>query len=105
MLVPRGREPSCRLIDRPKPERSSLGLTEDVLIDDVLPDRFAIERAEDIARGLLAHPVDRLARHSCHMRRHDDIGKLEQRMARRWRLLLEDIETGAGELAGHQRII
>src|ERR1700694_4083236 len=85
--------------------RNHLRSTEHVLIDDVLADRFAVERAQDIARGLLAHPVDRFPRHACDMRRHDDVGKLKQRMAGRRRLLLENIEPGAGKLAGHQRVI
>src|SRR5664279_6659394 len=75
------------------------GSAEHVLIDDVLPDRFAVERAQNIARGLFAHPVDRLPRHPGHMRGHDHIGKCEQRMAFWRRLLLEDVETRAGEFA------
>jgi len=45
------------------------------------PDRIAVERAQDIARGLHAHPVDGFPRDPGDVRRHDDIGKFEQRMA------------------------
>src|SRR5579863_938153 len=88
--------PDCK-----PPPRSA----EDILIDDILPDRFAVERAQNVARGLLAHAVDGLARHARHVRRHDDIGEFEQRMTARRRLLLENVEAGAGKLAGHQRVI
>ncbi len=54
---------------------------EHVLIDDVLTDRFAIERAQNIARGLLAHSVHRFPRYACDVRGHDDVGQVEQRMA------------------------
>src|SRR5260370_12805774 len=72
--------------------------TQHVLIDDVLTNRLAIERAQDIARGLLAHPIHCFPSHSRDMRRHDDIGKLKQRMTgRRW-LLLENVEARTGIL-------
>src|ERR1700737_3796510 len=57
------------------------GSAEHVWIDDVLADRFAVERAQNVARGLLAHPVDRFPRDACDVRGHDDVGKFEQRMA------------------------
>src|SRR3954453_3678988 len=79
--------------------------TEHVLIDDVLPDRLTVERAEDIAGGLLAHPVHRLARDAGHVRRHDDVRKFEQRMADRRRLHFEYVETCAGKFARHQRVM
>ena len=83
----------------------SISSAEHVLVDDVLAYRFAVERTQDIARGLLAHPVDRFPRHARDVWGHDDVRKLEQRMAaRRW-LLLEDVEAGAGKPAGHQRVI
>src|SRR5258708_12585336 len=68
-------------------------LAEHVLIDDVLADRLAVERAQDIARSLLAHPIHCFPSHSCDMRRHDDIGKLKQRMTGRRRLLLENLQA------------
>src|SRR5258705_5096722 len=76
-----------------------------VLIDDVLTDRLAVERAQDIACGLLAHPIHCFPSHSCDMRRHDDIRKLKQRMTGRRRLLLENIEARTRELAREQRVI
>ena len=42
----------------------ALKSAEHILIDDVLSDRFAVERAQNVARGLLAHAVDGLARHA-----------------------------------------
>src|SRR5258706_5068793 len=80
-------------------------LAEHVLIDDVLADRLAVERAQDIARSLLAHPIHCFPSHSCDMRRHDDIGKLKQRMTGRRRLLLENVEARARGLARDQGII
>jgi hypothetical protein len=53
---------------------------EHVRINDVLTDRLTVEGTQDIARGLLAHPVDGLPRHARDMRRHDDVRKREQRM-------------------------
>src|SRR5258708_24911966 len=89
----------------PKAESNRLGLTEHVLIDDVLADRLAVERAQDIACGLLAHPIHRFPRNAGDVRRHDDVRKLKQRMTGRRRLLLENIKAGTGELARDQRVI
>src|SRR5689334_18354036 len=47
---------------------------EHVLIDDVLPDRIAVQHTQDVARRLLAHALDRLDGHTCNMRSHDDVG-------------------------------
>src|SRR3981081_1979253 len=62
------------------PPLQSLTSAEDVLIDDVLPDRLAIQRAQHIAGGLLAHAVQRLAGDPGDMGRDDDIGQFEQGM-------------------------
>src|SRR6202453_5531116 len=97
--------PAWRKFHAMKRQAVMPGSTEHVLVDDVLTNRLAVERAQNIARGLLAHPVDRFSRHPGDVRRDDDIGKLEQRMADRGRLLLEDVETGACGLAGHQRVV
>ena len=48
-----------------------------LLIDDVLPYRFAVERAQDVARRLLAHPVHRFPRHARDMRRDDHVREFE----------------------------
>src|SRR5258708_27291498 len=79
--------------------------TEHVLIDDVLPDRLAVERAEDISGGLLAHPVDRFPSNPRNMRRDDDVGGFEPRMPDRRRPLLEHGETGAPAPARNQRLV
>src|ERR1043166_3351847 len=65
---------------------------EHVLIDHVLSDRRAVERAQDVERGLLAHAIDGLPRYTRNMRRRDDVGQCEQRMSGRGRLLLEHVE-------------
>src|SRR6266404_7384560 len=100
-----GSIPHCRIrlsfVDlrtkwRRRPRAVAFSLAEHVLIDNVLTDRIAIERAQDVARGLLAHPIDRFPRDAGHMRRDDHIGKLEQRIADWRRFLLEDVEAGAG---------
>src|SRR5258708_19978160 len=84
------------------PFRSQIS-AEYILVDDVLPDRLAIQRAQQVAGSLLAHAVQRLAGDACDMRRDDDIGQLEQRVTEGRRFLLEHIESGAGQLAGYQR--
>src|ERR1700732_3930578 len=75
------------------------------LIDDVLTYRITVERAQDVVRGLFAHPVDGLPGDARNMRGDDDIGKLEQRMGDGRRLLLENIEARAGEFAGRERVV
>jgi hypothetical protein len=78
---------------------SFLQLTKHVLVDHVLTDRTAIKNAQDIPRGLFAHPIDGFPGNACDMRRDDDIGKFGQRIGYRRRLLLEDIEPRAGKPA------
>src|SRR4029077_7556586 len=63
------------------------------------------ENAQDIPRGLFAHPIDGFPGNACDMRRDDDIGKFGQRIGYRRRLLLEDIEPRAGKLAGRKCIV
>jgi hypothetical protein len=67
---------ACRMETRFHFSRSALA--EHVLIDHVLADGFAVEHAQNIACGLLAHPIDRFACNAGHVRRYNDIGKLEQ---------------------------
>src|SRR3954452_11016179 len=86
-------------------EAIAFASAEHVLIDDVLPDRLAVKRTEDIAGGLLAHPINRFPRDPGNVRCDDDVGEFEQAMPDWRRFLLEHIETGARELTGHQRIV
>src|SRR5205823_13823808 len=102
---PRAWARACRRGRRPRAWIRRRGRSEHVRIDHVLTDRLTIEHTQDIARRLLAHAVDRLARHAGHMRRHDHVGQGMQRVADRGRLLLEHVEAGAGDAARDQRIV
>ena len=64
---------------------------------------IAIQHAQNVAGGLLAHPVHGFHRDARDMRRHDDVRQREQRLTGRRRLLRENVEARAGKLAGHQR--
>ena len=79
--------------------------SEHVLIDHVLAQRIAVEHAQDIEGGLLAHAIHSFPRHAGDVGREDDVRKREQRMAGGRRLLFEYVETGAGEFAGDQRVM
>src|SRR5436190_4520570 len=85
--------------------RSRLASAENFPVDDILLDQVAIEGAEDVLGGLQTHPVHRLARDACHVRRGDDVGELQQRIVLLRRLELEHVEAGACELAGGQRLV
>ena len=45
---------------------------------DPLSDRITVQRAQDIARRLLAHAIDGFARDAGDMRRRDHVGQAEQ---------------------------
>ena len=79
--------------------REQDGRLQHILIDHVLPDRGAIQRAQDITRGLLAHAVHSLPCHAGDMRGDDHIGQLKQRIWNRRRLLRKHIKAGAGQFA------
>src|SRR3954452_1079199 len=93
------------MLNTSEPWNNHLSLAEHVLIDDVLANRLAVERTQDIACGLLTHPIHRFPRNTGDVRRHDDVRKLKQRMTGRRRLLLENVEARTGEFARDQRII
>src|SRR5882724_12765775 len=105
MVMFRVAEAPSRLRQPQRPLSYRARSAEHVLIDDVLADRFPVERAQEVARGLFAHAVDRLPGNACDMRRNDHVGKLEQRVGHAWRLLLENIKARASELARRERVV
>ena len=61
-----------------------------------------VERGDDLLGGLHAGAVLRLGRRGAEVRRDDDVGVAEQRVVGD-RLAREDVERGAGDLAGVER--
>jgi hypothetical protein len=92
-----------RSVDRPRPGVIADDLAEHVLIDHVLTHGIAIQHAQNVAGGLLAHPVHGFHRDASDMRRHDDVRQGEQGLSGRRGLLRENVEAGTGKLAGDQR--
>jgi hypothetical protein len=91
-------------VNRPRPQGTHCGqFAEHVLVDHVLAQRIAVQHAQNIAGGLLAHPVHGFHRDACDMRRRDDVRQGEQCLTGRRGLLRKNVEAGAGKLAGHQR--
>src|ERR1700747_2905856 len=95
---------SHSLVSKQSILRSALAV-QYLMIDDILPDRIAVERAQDIARGLFAHAVDSFARDAGDMGSRDHVGQAEQGIFDRWGLLREHIEAGTGQSARRQRVI
>ena len=69
---------------------------------DLVVERLAGERAADV----VDHAVGRDRRHRVarDVRRDQDLGVLPERAVRRQRLVLEDVERGAGEMAGSRAL-
>ncbi len=69
--------------------------------------RHVDREADDAARQVVDQELGRLVRHGylrldrggAEVRRHDDVGQLQQRMVGRRRLLHENVESGAGQVA------
>src|SRR5579884_1849238 len=62
------------------------------------------QHAHHLVERLRPVQLDRLARVHRDVRRHDHVVHLEQRVVRVDRLVLENVESGAGQLAGPQRL-
>ena len=95
------RRPSCAASGTNGPSTSSSSAPIDGDVDRVR-DEAAVERRDDLLGDDHAGPVLRLVGGGGEVRRDDDVVELEQRAV--VRLLREDVERGAGELAGAQRL-
>src|SRR4051794_20455720 len=116
-----GDRPVCRDDDPPRPSAGELDgqppelrrqgneraeHVERRLVDnrdvDGIRDETAVERSHDLLRDDHPGPVLRLVRGGSEVRRQDDAVELEQRTV--VRLLGEDVESGACQLPGGQRL-
>jgi rhodanese-related sulfurtransferase len=66
---------------------------------------LAVERVKQLLGGDAAHVDPRLLGHAGRMRARQHIVELQQRMLRRRRLLVPDIEPGAGDALFLQRVV
>ena|SRR5580693_3051697 len=80
-------------------------LVEDFLVDDVVADRLAVEDAEDIFDRDDAHAVDRLARDAGDVRGGNEARQGQERVVLRGRLLIQDVERGAGDAVRVQHVV
>src|SRR6516164_6763886 len=78
---------------------------EHFLVDDVVADRLAVEHGENVLHRGDTHAVDCLARHPCDMRCGDKVRQGEERIVRRCRLLVEDVECGTRDAVRLQRVV
>src|SRR6266851_4644233 len=80
-------------------------LPQHLLVYDILAVGPAVEDREEVLYGDHGHAVDRLARHAGDMGGGDEVLKLQERVVGRGRLLVEDVERGAGDLVAAERVM
>src|SRR5205823_4854393 len=107
MVYLRARHIRSKNLSPPKLPEGGRGFpsVEHFLVDDVVADRFAVEDAENVLDGGDAHAVDRLAGDASDVRGGDEVRQGEERVVLRGRLLVEDVERGAGDAVRLQHVV